>query len=153
MSGIEINGELISTSEAEAALRMLLNDCKKIAGEFHNLERSEKFRTNWPDEDKFAASEWRNFVEAVHQFYAAQLGKPHVSEHDKKLMHRAIVLWKMTSRAGELMTGGSNNVLQLLPGTQAFDGDKSENRHTIEKFGKTPNLRAFLKNSTAPRYH
>lgn len=153
MSGIDINGELISESEAEAAIRMLMNDAKRVAGEFHNMNRSAKFWANWPDEDRFAASEWRNFVEAVHQLYAAELGKPKVAEHDKKMMHRAIVLWKMTSRAGELMTGRTNNILQILPGTQAFDGDKAENRNIVQKFGTQQNLRAFLKNSTAVRYH
>jgi hypothetical protein len=153
MSGIDINGEIVSERDAQAALRMLMNDAKRFAGEFHNMNRSAKFRANWPNEDKFAASEWRNFIEAVHGLYAEQLGKPNVSEHDKKLMHRAIVLWKMTSRAGELMTGRTNNILQIMPGTQQFEGDKTENCSIVEKFGTTRNLRAYLKNSTAQTYH
>jgi len=40
MKTIEINGEQISVKEAASLIKMLCNDAKQIAGEFHNMERS-----------------------------------------------------------------------------------------------------------------
>lgn len=147
MSGIVINGETISVSEAKKLIKMLYNDAKQIAGEFHNMNRSEKFRVNWPDEYKFAASEWRNFVEAAIQMYVNKLGDPHTPEEQKKLIHRAIVLH---NEIGKDMPKDTR--LQIKPDSQQFWGDRYENAKILEKFGKTPNLRAYLQNSTATRH-
>lgn len=144
---IEINGEQISTHESEELLRMMCNDAKKIAGEFHGMNRSAKFRVNWPDEYKFANSEWRNFIEAVHEMYATALGDPKVSEVNKRRMFLAIVLWK---KIGEVTP--KDNRLQLSPNTQQFEGDPFENKKIVENYTKAPNLRAALLNSTATRH-
>lgn len=148
MSGtIEVNGEQITTHEAEGLLRMLCNDAKKIAGEFHGMNRSAKFRVNWPDEYKFANSEWRNFIEAVHQMYATQLGDPHVSEVNKRRMFLALILWK---RIGDVKE--KDNRIQLSPNSLQFEGDSFENKKIVETYTKAPNMRAALLNSTATRH-
>jgi hypothetical protein len=139
-----VNGEHLSNEEAAGLVKMLYEDAKEIAGQFHNMERSEKFRINWPDEDKFAASEWKNFLEAAIQMYAAKLADPKTKPADKRKIHLAIVLNAMMAEGKEKDTR-----IQLAPNTQAFEGDKQENRKTIEKFGKKPNYRALLKNTVA----
>jgi hypothetical protein len=144
---IDINGEQISESEANKLIRMLLNDAKKMAGEFHQMNRSAKFRVNWPDEYKFANSEWRNFVDATITLYGEMCGDPKVSDYDKGRMHKAIVLW---ARLGKTMP--KDNRLQLKPGSQQFEGDSYENRKIVENYGAAPNLRATLLNSTATRH-
>jgi hypothetical protein len=145
---IEVNGEQITNEEAMSLIKMLCNDAKQMAGEFHGMERSDKFRINWPDEDEFAKSEWRNFVEATIQLYVEQLKDPHVSPADKRKLHLAIVLNAMTSKDQPKDTR-----LQLVPNTQQFVGDKSENRKIKEKFGNVPNYRAILKRFTAHLLH
>ncbi len=139
---IDVNGEQIEHSEALKIVRMLCEDAKRVAGEFHTMNRSEKFRVNWPDEYQFAESEWRNFIEAVHQMYAEQLGDPDTSPHDARRMFLAIVLWK---KIGEVHP--TDNRLQLSPNTLQFEGDKYENKKIVETYGKGQNLRAALLNS------
>ena len=145
---IEVNGESISNEEAAGLIKMLCNDAKQMAGEFHGMERSEKFRINWPDEDEFAKSEWRNFVEATIQLYVEKLGDPHTTPVDKRRLHLAIVLNAMTAKDQP-----QDNRLQITPNTQQFVGDKYENRKIAEKFGNAPNYRAALKRSTAHLLH
>jgi len=145
---IEVNGESISNEEAMSLIKMLCNDAKQMAGEFHGMERSEKFRINWPDEDEFAKSEWRNFVEATIQLYVEQLKDPKVSPTDKRRLHLAIVLNAMAAKDQP-----KDNRLQLAPNTQQFVGDKYENRKIADKFGNAPNYRAALKRATAHLLH
>lgn len=141
---IVINGENITKEEAAKLIRMLCEDAKRIAGEFHGMERSAKFRINWPNEYIFAEAEWRNFMEAARAMYAARLGDPKTSPVDARAMHLALVLEAQVSKGAE-----TDNRLQLTPNTQQFVGDKSENRKIIEKFGKVPNFRAALMNAAA----
>jgi hypothetical protein len=145
MSGfIEINGEQIPVAECNAILKRLFNTAKDIAGEFHNMERSEKFRLNWPDEDQFAESEWKNFVEAAIQLYVAKLVDPLTPDRDKRELHLAILL---NAKLGENQETDAR--LQIMPNTQQFVGDKYENKQIIEKFGKKQNYRAQLKRTAA----
>ena len=140
---IEINGEYVTVREAQGLIRMLYNDAKQIAGEFHNMERSEKFRLNWPDEDQFAESEWRNFVQAARALYTQRLADPATAEHDKQRIFKALVLERKIAEGKE-----TDNRLQIMPDSQQFWGDKYENRKILEHFGKAPNLRAYLRRST-----
>ena len=144
---IEINGEQVTVDEARALLRMLYNDARQIAGEFHNMNRSAKFRVNWPDEQKFASANWKSFVQPVRQLYAQKLGDPRTSEADKKRIHQVLVLEHKIAEGAE-----RDNRLQLAPGSQQFEGDKAENKAVVEKFGARPNLRAALLNSIATRH-
>lgn len=141
---VVVNGEHLSNDEAAGLIRMLCNDAKEIAGQFHNMERSDKFRINWPDEDKFAESEWKNFLEAAIQMYTAKLADPKTPLADKRKIHLAIVLNAMMAEGKE-----KDARLQLAPNTQQFVGDRAENRKILENFGKRPNYRAALKNTIA----
>jgi hypothetical protein len=141
---ININGENISNEEAGRILKTLYNDAKQIAGEFHGMERSAKFRVNWPDENKFAESEWKNFVEAAIQIYVAKLADPKATPEEKRFCHLAIVLNAKMAEGRE-----KDQRLQIAPNTQQFVGDKYENKKILEKFGTKPNYRAMLKNTAA----
>ena len=144
---IEINGEQISEHEAQSLIKMLLEDAKRMAGEFHTMNRSKKFRINWPDEYKFANSEWRNFVDATITLYGEQLGNPNINTVDKRRLHLAVVLWAQIGKVAS-----KDNRLQLKPNTQQFEGDAYENKKIVETYGAAPNLRAALLNTTATRH-
>lgn len=144
---IEINGEQITNEEAMGLIRMLYHDAKQLAGQFYDADRSVKFRTNWPDQYKFANSEWKSFIEATRTAYALQLGDPKTKPEDARRMHLALVLEAKIGEGKE-----KDNRLQLFPNTQQFVGDKHENKKILEKFGAVPNYRAALLNSTATRH-
>jgi hypothetical protein len=146
---IEVNGERIPKHEALALIKMLCNAAKQKAGEFHGMERSPKFRANWPNQNLYAESEWRNFMEAAREMYANRLADPLTPPADARKMHLAIVLHTMAEQAGE-----NDNRLQLRPNTQQFVGDPFENKKIVNHFGKHSNtfLDLALGQSTA-RYH
>lgn len=141
---IIINGEQITNDEAMKLVRMLCNDAKKMAGEFHGMNRSEKFRINWPNEYRFADANWKSFIESARQMYAVRLGDPKTPPKEARMMHLALVLQAQMGDGVE-----TDNRLQIAPGTQQFEGDKAENRSILEKFGKRPNIRAALMNATS----
>ena len=148
---IEINGEKIPKSEAMGLVRMLCEDAKQTAGVFHGMNRSAKFRANWPNEYLFADANWKTFVEATRQMYAQRLGDPKTPPDDARKMHLALVLQAMCSQGAE-----TDNRLQLAPNTQQFVGDPWENKKIADKFGKQSNtFLDLLKGSAAPvtRYH
>jgi hypothetical protein len=143
-----INGEQIDKHEARCLVQMLYNDAKQIAGVFHGMNRSAKFRANWPDEYLFAETNWKNFVEAARQMYAAELGKPKVSESNKRKMHLALVIEAEVSKGEETDTR-----LQLFPGTQQYEGDPFENRKILDQFGKHSNtFKELLLGSSSRRF-
>lgn len=140
MSGhIVVNGEVLTVGEAQSLIRMICNDAKQIAGEFHNMERSAKFRANWPNEYVFADTQWKNFIEAARAMYAARLGNPKTTAADARKMHLAIVLYTMAEQGAE-----KDSRLQIAPNTQQFDGDPFENRKIVEDYGKQSNSFAEL---------
>ena len=147
MKYIEINGENISTKEAMDLTRMLYHDAREVAGVFYDMNRSEKFRTNWPNQDRFVATNWKTFVEATRQIYAARLGDLKTPPAEARKMHLVLVLQAMMAKGEE-----ADNRLQIAPGTQAFEGDKAENRKTMERFGPNPNLRAAIMNTVTPLF-
>lgn len=145
---IEVNGEPIAKSEAMMLIRMICNDAKEIAGVFHGMNRSDKFRANWPSEYVFADANWRNFMEAARAMYAERLGNPKTPPNEARMMHLAIVLWDMVAKASPEEYPG----IQLAPNTQQFEGDKIENRKIVETWGKRSNtFKELLMGST--RYH
>lgn len=143
---IPVNGEDIPVDEVMRLIKMLYNDAYKIAGVYHGMTRSAKFRVNWPDEYKFADANWKTFVDAARRMYAERLGDPKTPPDDARKMHLALVLEHMIAQGQE-----SDTRLQLHPGTQQFEGDPVENKRIVEMFGKKPNLRAALMNSAASR--
>lgn len=137
--GFDINGEFISSKDAAELIRMLYNDAKQVAGVFHGMNRSKKFRKNWPNEYVFAESEWKNFVVAARKMYLERLSDPKTLPYDAKRMFHAIYLERLAAQDQE-----ADNRLQLAPNTQQFDGDKYENKKIAEKFGTDSNSFAKL---------
>ena len=131
MSGINVNGEVIPVDEARQHIRMLYKDAEQVAGVFHGMNRSAKFRANWPDEYLYAKSNWKSFVVHTRAMYAERLADPKTPPGDARKMHLALVIEQMISKGQE-----KDNRLQLAPNTQQFEGDKRENTSIVEKFGK-----------------
>jgi hypothetical protein len=103
------------------------------------MERSPKFRANWPNEYLFAESEWKNFVVAVREIYLERLRDPKTLPSEAKKMFQAIYLERLASKDAE-----QDMRLQIKPHTQQFEGDKHENRKIADKFGKQSNTFAEL---------
>lgn len=143
---IEINGERIPKSEVADCIKMLLHDAKEYAGQFHNQNRSEKFRLNWPSEYVFADANWQYFIDATRRLYAELLGNEKVKPRDKRRMHIALVGHSMATKDAPL-----NPRSPIMPGTQQFEGDKFENKKIIDKFGPRSNTFKELLMSSASR--
>lgn len=137
--GFDINGEFVSSKDAGDLIKMLYNDAKQVAGIFHGMNRSGKFRKNWPNEYVFAESEWKNFVVATRQMYLDRLNDPKTLPSDGQRMFKALYLERLASQGRE-----ADNRLQLAPNTQQFVGDKYENNKIAEKFGTDSNSFAKL---------
>lgn len=145
---IIINGEQITASEAASLVRMLCNDAKQIAGTFHGMNRSAKFRRNWPNEYVFADTQWKNYVASVRAMYAERLGDPKTPPADARKMHLAMVLQTMAEQGAEKDTR-----LQLARNSQQFVGDKFENNKIVDKFGKQSNtFKELLLSSSSRRF-
>lgn len=135
-----VGGEDISHGEAQRLITMVIKDARQFAGLFHQQNRSEKFRRNWPDEYAYADSEWRAFVDATLQCYAEKLGEPLEDQRLKRDLYLARLLWAMVERDAPERWGG----LQLSPGSQAFEGDKADHRKIAEDYGTHANTIAEL---------
>lgn len=149
-----VNGEELSDSQVEYYRRVLRNDCIKFAGEFHNMCRSRTFRANWPNEYEFAETNWKTFVSAVRQMYAARLRETHIKPDEAETIFRCLVIDAMTNAAADMLNQPADTSLQLVPDSQAFAGDKSENAAIVEKFGarRTRTFKRALRNS-ATKFH
>jgi len=146
---IAIGDEVISIPSAIGLVKMIQKDAAEMAGVCHGMSRSAKFRRNWPNENDFAATNWKSFVAAVRQMYSERMGNPKTPEEDKRKMYLALLLERAWSE-GQIALGMTPDMqLQLSPGTQQFEGDRRENTKIVERFGDQPNLRAKLKAGAA----
>jgi hypothetical protein len=146
---ISIGDEIISVPSAMGLVKLIQKDAHEMAGAFHGMNRSAKFRANWPDEDDFAVANWKSFVVAVRQMYADRMGNPKTPPDEARKMYLALLLERAWSE-GQLALGMKPDMqLQLSPGTQQFDGDSRENKKIAERFGDRPNFRARLKAGAA----
>ena len=140
---IIVNGVRLTVKEASKRIKIIYDLAKEIAGEFYDMNRSGKFRINWPDQDEFAKSEWKSFVESARILLTQQLAKQEVPTSEKDKIAQALII------ETEIAQGMERDArLQILKGSQQFLGDKYENKSILEKFGKAPNLRAYLRRST-----
>jgi hypothetical protein len=142
---ITINGERIGRDEYFKLMEMLYKDAQEIAGVYHGMNRSEKFRINWPDEYAFAEANWKTFVTAARAMYASRLADPNTPPADKHKMHLALILQAMASKGAQ----EKDVRLQLEPGTAQYEGDRAINRAILDQFGANPNFRAALANGAA----
>lgn len=146
--GFVINGEFVSSKDAADLIKMLYSDAKQVAGMFHGMNRSKKFRRNWPNEYLFADSEWKNFIVATRQMYLDRLNDPKTLPSDGKRMFQALYLERLASEGQE-----KDNRLQLAPNTQQFVGDPYENKKIAEKFGTQSNTFHELAMGTTALVH
>jgi hypothetical protein len=134
-----VDGELLQDPEIIDILKMIDHDCKEFAGAFYEEDRSRKFRKVWTNigkitkrsgQDCFVDHAWKHFAVHVRAWYADKLASPHISDKDKDRLHKALIIEHMrgTSQKAE-------DVVQMAPGTQAFEGDKADNTYISESFG------------------
>lgn len=139
-----INGEKISGREQRELESLWKQAEREFAGEFHEMNRSEKFRNDWPDQDKFVEVEHKTFSAAVRLVLTKQLlpdsGK---SEEEKHKIFKAIVMMDTKAQRNAAAGIEADTRLQLLPDTQQFVGDKYENKKIMERFGGARTARAF----------
>ncbi len=141
---IIVNGVRLGTKEAAARIKVIYDLAREIAGEFYDMNRSDKFRTNWPNQEEFAKSEWRSFVVSARTMLTEILTRDNVPVKEKDKIAQALIIERHISDGQE-----TDNRLQIMKDSQQFAGDKFENRKILEKFGKAPNMRAYLRRSTA----
>lgn len=139
-----VDGELLQDPEIIDLLKMIDHDCKEFAGAFFEEDRSKKFRRTWNNigkltrrsaQDCFVDHSWKHFVVHVRAWYAHQLDQLRdqvdlASEKKKDRLHKALIIEYMrgTSKKAE-------DVIQMAPDTQAFQGDKADNKFISESFG------------------
>lgn len=141
-----IDGEEISSADEADLRKMIEHDCKEFAAEFFEADgvnfgshgRSKKFRKSWNEVgrlmkrspvDCFVDLKWKHFTVHVKTWYAHRL--PNESQDIQLRLYRALVIISALSQTSE-----AQDVLQLTPGTKAFEGDKFENRHIAETYGE-----------------
>jgi hypothetical protein len=146
---IAIGDEIISVPSAMGLVKMIQKDAHEMAGVFHGMQRSAKFRANWPSEDQFAAVNWKSFVAGVRKVYSDRLGNPKTPKDEAQKMYLALLLERAWAEGQVALGIAPDMQLQLSPGTQQFEGDMSENKKIAERFGDRPNLRAQLKAGAA----
>lgn len=130
-----VGNEELEEREARELVAMIINDARDIAGQFHQLNRSDKFRANWPNEYAYAESEWRSFVQATLQAYAESMGDPRLPERDKRRLFLARLLWaQVEAGAPEAYAG-----VAIRKGSEQFAGDAFENRQIVNRFGRHSN--------------
>lgn len=149
MTNISIGGEVITVQAAKNLIEMIEKDAREMAGVFHGMNRSAKFRVNWPDEDLFSDSQWRMFVQAVRAMYAEKMADPKTKPEDSRKMYLSLLLERAYSEGKRIQGAEADNRLQLAPNTQQFVGDPYENRKIADKFGNSPNFRAAFLNGVS----
>lgn len=138
-----VDGEIMDDDEIRDLLRMVNHDTAELAGSFYEMKRSEHFRDHWKKmgeaigksaQDAYIACEWKHFHEAVKFYYTDTLNIEseiyEKREHIRDRRHKALILINMQSQAKEAKT-----VLQVHPGTQQFEGDKTENKRISDEYG------------------
>ncbi len=123
---------------------MIIRDAKELAGQFHDMQRSKKFRRLWPRWQDYVEEKWPHFVDAVRRTYSELLGKAHVKQEDKDLMYEAL----LTEAPGSI-DPRADTTLQIAPNTQQFIGDKHENQTISDVFGDHGSFKNALKSRTA----
>lgn len=128
---------------------MIVDDAKEFAGVFYDQKRSAKFRASWPSQMGYVNVNWERFVVHVRAAYAAMLTKRDVPQAQKDRIYDALIADAPASH-----NEGAAEPLQLAPDTEAFIGDKKENAHVEETYGKRaakplmPTAKRLLLNST-----
>jgi hypothetical protein len=144
---LEVNGETFTPQQVIEILKSFYNDAKQVAGQFHGMTRSRKFRASWPDQYKFANSEWKTFVAATRQMYLEMIKDPKTTPEDKQKMFLALAFEAKISVGKE-----TDNRLQVHQDSQQYVGDKRENAINEGAFGVDPDPLAVVLNSLTTRH-
>ena len=139
-----VNGEVIPNGEAMRLVQRLYDDAKEMAGMFHNMNRSVKFRKNWPSEKRFANSEWRGFVEGARLMYTEMLAQSNKSDIEKMALFKALIVEKDVCDLLKAQGHEEDTRLQITKGTEQFEGSKDTNKKVVEDFGVNQNVRAVV---------
>ncbi len=153
---VVVDGEILQDDEVRKLIKFVNDVAYEMAGQFHGLKRSKRFRKTWPSEYRFAEENWKNFIEGARAMLADTLNKYQSgivkgSPEEADKIHKALIVQAMMSEAKNAETAP----IQLAPGSQGYDGDKTENRITDESFG-VGNTADHLKSRmlrTAKRFH
>jgi hypothetical protein len=140
-----VNGDFMEDAEILDLIRMIHHDTQEIAGQFFEQRRSRKFRRHFQTEGHkrgmsaetwFVTSEWKNFEGAIPAYYGETLNENSTiyekNEDVRTRRFKALILISMMTNAKNGRQAGG---VQVAPGTQAFDGDKTDNKFISESFG------------------
>jgi len=149
MRNISIGGEIISISDAMKLVDTIYEHAYELAGQSYEKDRSAKFRLNWPNAYEYAEANKRNFIEQAREDFCAMLSDKKSDEKTKKRVYLAILLERAFANGLEKLGHEADTRLQVKKNTVQFEGDKTENRKIMEKFGPTQNLRAEMLKTAA----
>jgi hypothetical protein len=146
---LALGGEIISVSDAMKLVDFLYAHAYELAGQFYEQNRSEKFRVNWPNAEDFADANKKAFVQQARADFTTILANPKTDPVKAKRIYLALLVERAFAAGLEQIGREADTQLQIHKGTQAFEGDKTENRKIMETYGPAPNLRAKLKGGAA----
>ena len=149
MRNISIGGEIISVSDAMKLVDTIYEHAYELAGQAYEKDRSAKFRLNWPNVYEYAEANKRNFIEQAREDFCAMLSDKKSDEKTKKRVYMAILLERAFANGLEKLGHEADTRLQVKKNTVQFEGDKTENRKIMEKFGPSTNLRAEMLKTAA----
>lgn len=105
---------------------------REFAGVFFEQNRSKKFRSIWGTSDKqqlrYIDHNWHSFIASAREVMVKMLTNPATPEDQKMMIYEAFIAEAALQQAMPQESGG----IQLAPGTEAFDGEKSLNKDVDE---------------------
>ena len=131
MSGMIVDGQILTNREVRKLLEMFHKHCQEYAGQFYDQCRSVKFRKAWTEvglrEGRdaqlcFVDAQWSHFVEHVRTVYVGMLTNEKIKEEDKYRIHQALIVQATLGATSQHVP------VQIAPNTQQFVGDKFENK-------------------------
>jgi hypothetical protein len=149
MRNLSIGGEIISVNDAMKLVDTIYEHAYELAGQAYEKDRSIKFRLNWPNAYEYAEANKRNFIEQAREDFCAILSDKKSDEKTKKRVYLAILIERAFANGLEQLGHEADTRLQVKKNTVQFEGDKSENKRIMEKFGASTNLRADMLKSAA----
>jgi|SRR5579859_980293 len=144
MPNLIVGGEVITAGDAMKLVDTIYERAYDIAGAFYENNRSEKFRSSWPNVYEYADANKKAFVAQARADFSRILADPHGDEKQKRRVYLAMLLERAFSEGLAALGRESNTRLQVMRETQQFEGESRENRKTIDNFGRQESLRAVL---------
>lgn len=146
---LAIAGHVISASDAIKLVDGLYKHAYELAGQFYENNRSAKFRLNFANAYDFAEANKKTFITQARADFSRVLADPKTPPAESERVYLALLIERAFSEGLAQLGYEADTRLQLMKGTQQFEGDKAENRKIVEDFGMTRNLRAVLMGGAA----